>query len=30
MLKPRSNKRQTRRAGDCSPGILGYDTEQDL
>jgi ApaG protein len=29
MLKPRSNKRQPRRTGDCSPGILGYDTEQD-
>ena len=30
MLKPRSNRRQSRRAGDCSPGILGYDTEQDF
>ena len=30
MLKPRSNNRQTRRTGDCSPGILGYDTAQDF
>jgi ApaG protein len=30
MLKPRSNNRQTRPAGDCSPGILGYDTAQDF
>jgi len=30
MLKPRSNNRQTRRPGDCSRGILGYDTEQDF
>src|SRR5256885_11142228 len=30
MLKPRSNTRQTRRTGDCSPSILGYDTERDF
>ena len=30
MLKPRSNNRQTRRTGDCSPRILGYDTAQDF
>jgi len=30
MLKPRSNNRQTRRTGDCSPGILGYDAAQDF
>ena len=30
MLKPRSTRRQTRHACDCSPRILGYDTEQDF
>jgi ApaG protein len=30
MLKPRSNNRQTRPTGDCSPDILGYDTAQDF
>ena len=30
MLKPRSTRRQTRHARDCSPRILGYDTEQDF